>query len=106
MGLPENIDALLVKFDINQESLARVAGVAPATVTRWRQGSQMRRGSIEKICEFFGLSEDDLLSDSYGLAAKELGRGCANTRIYATSCGFVLVVDSGRATSSYRSVSA
>ncbi len=74
MGLPENIDALLVKFDINQESLARVAGVAPATVTRWRQGSQMRRGSIEKICEFFGLSEDDLLSDSYGLAAKEHGR--------------------------------
>lgn len=43
---------------------------------------------------------------SYEGRMVELGRGCANTRIYATSCGFVLVVDSGRATSSYRSVSA
>ena len=34
----------------------------------------MRKDSIEKICTYFGLTEDDLLSDSYGLAAKEHGR--------------------------------
>lgn len=74
MGLPENIDALLVKFDINQEALARVAGVAPSSVTRWRNGAQMRKDSLEKICSYFNLTEDDLLSDGYGLAAKEHGR--------------------------------
>lgn len=73
MGLPENIDALLVKFDINQDALARVAGVAPSSVTRWRQGAQIRKESLERICRYFSLSEDDLISDSYGLAAKEHG---------------------------------
>jgi len=74
MGLPENIDALLVKFDINQDALARVADVAPSSVTRWRNGAQMRKESLEKICSYFNLSEDDLLSNDYGLAAKEHGK--------------------------------
>lgn len=42
MGVPENIDALLVKFDINQDCLARIAGVAPSAVTRWRNGVMPR----------------------------------------------------------------
>ena len=71
MGIPENIDALLVKYDINQDCLARIADVAPSAITRWRQGSWPRKKAIEKICEHFGLEEDDILSDSYGLAAKE-----------------------------------
>lgn len=71
MGIPENIDALLVKYDINQEALARVADVAPSAITRWRQGSMPRKNAIEKICSYFNLDEDDLLSDKFGLAAKE-----------------------------------
>lgn len=74
MGLPENIDALLVKFDINADQLARVAGVDKSSVTRWRQGSQMRKLTLRKICDYFELSEDDLLSTDSGLAAKEHGR--------------------------------
>lgn len=73
MGLPENIDALLVKFDITQDQLARVAGVNPSSVARWRRGSQMRKTQLERVCEYFGLSEDDLLSTEAGLAAKEHG---------------------------------
>lgn len=73
MGLPENIDALLVKYDISQETLARVAGVSPSSVTRWRNGAQMRREPLERICRHFGLTEDDLLSSNIGLAAKEHG---------------------------------
>lgn len=74
MGLPENIDALLVKFDINQDQLARVADVNPSSVARWRHGSQMRRTQLERICAYFDLTEDDLLSTDAGLAAKEHGR--------------------------------
>ena len=73
MGLPENIDALLVKFDITQDALARVAGVNPSSVTRWRRGSKMRQSQIDRICEYFDLTEDDLLSTDAGLAAKEHG---------------------------------
>ena len=73
MGIPENIDALLVKYDINQDALARIAGVAPSAITRWRHGSQPRPGAIKRICEHFNLHEDDMLSDQYGLAAKEHG---------------------------------
>lgn len=73
MGLAENIDALLVKHDITQESLADIAGVSPSSVTRWRHGGAIRKGPLNKMCEFFSLTEDDLLSDAHGLAAKERG---------------------------------
>lgn len=91
MGLPENIDALLVKFDINQDALARVAGVAPSSVTRWRNGAQMRKDSLERICSYFNLSEDDMLSDRYGLAAKEHGQ-------FPIPAGAIPVYSSGEAT--------
>lgn len=73
MGIAENIDALLVKFDISQEALARAAGVTPGSVTGWRKGATPRRDAVARLCERFGLSEDDILSDRYGLAAKEHG---------------------------------
>lgn len=78
MGVPENIDALLVKFDINQDCLARVAGVHPSAITRWRNGAQPRDKAVQKICEHFGISKDDFLSDEVGLAAKEHGRFPSN----------------------------
>lgn len=74
MGLPENIDALLVKHDLTQEALARIAGVTPGSVTGWRKGSRPRKEAIPRLCEYFNISEDDLISDHYGLAAKEHGR--------------------------------
>lgn len=73
MGVPENIDALLIKYDINQDCLARIADVAPSAITRWRQGAMPRKNAIANICNHFGLEEDDILSDKVGLAAKEHG---------------------------------
>ena len=71
MGIPENIDALLVKYDINQDHLARIADVTPGAVTGWRKGSTPRKDAVRNICDYFNLSEDDILSENYGLAAKE-----------------------------------
>lgn len=100
MGLPENIDALLVKFDINQDALARVAQVAPSSVTRWRNGAQMRKEPLERICSYFGLSEDDMLSDRYGLAAKEHGMAdgmpSGAVPVYASGEATVPLVTLGR----------
>lgn len=73
MGIPENIDALLTKYDINQDCLARIADVTPGAVTGWFKGSVPRKAAIKNICEHFGLSEDDITSNRYGLAAQEHG---------------------------------
>ena len=82
MGIPENIDALLVKYDINQDHLARIADVTPGAVTGWRKGSTPRKDAVRNICDYFNLSEDDILSENYGLAAKEYGDfpGISNVR--------------------------
>ncbi len=74
MGIPENIDALLVKYDITQDHLARIAGVTSGAISGWRKGSTPRKRNVQAICDYFNLSEDDLLSDAAGLAAKEHGR--------------------------------
>ena len=74
MGIPENIDTLLVKFDITQEALARIAGVAPSSVNGWRNGAVPRKNAIEKMCQALEITRDDIMSDEFGLAAKEHGR--------------------------------
>lgn len=76
MGIPENIDALLVKFDLKPENLARIAGVTAATVSRWRTGQidNIRKTNLDRICEALEIEPDDILSSSVGLAAKEHGR--------------------------------
>ena len=85
MGIPENIDALLVKFDLKPESLARIAGVSTATVSRWRTGQtdNIRKANLERICEQLELSPDDILSSSAGLAAKEHGRVPSGAKLHS-----------------------
>lgn len=70
MGVPENIDALLERFDVTQETLARIAGVSPSSVSNWRRDQMPRKGAVNKICEHFGLTWDDIMSNSLGLATK------------------------------------
>ena len=92
MGIPENIDALLVKFDLKPESLARIAGVSTATVSRWRTGQtdSIRKANLDKICDALGLESDDILSSGSGLSAKE--------RRYAIPSNAIPVYSSGEAT--------
>ncbi len=70
MGFAENLNALISTLNITQEEVAKAAGVTPGAVTGWRNGSRPRRGALAKLCEAYDVSEDDLLSDSYGLASK------------------------------------
>ena len=73
MGLPENIDALLVKFDLSPAALAESVGVSESTVSRWRNGGKIRGANLAALCELYDLTEDDVLSTYNGLAAKEHG---------------------------------
>lgn len=98
MGIPENIDALLVKFDLKPESLARIAGVSTATVSRWRTGQtdNIRKANLERICEQLELSPDDILSSSAGLAAKEHGRVPSGAMPVVASSATVPLLTLGR----------
>lgn len=100
MGIPENIDALLVKFDLKPESLARIAGVSTATVSRWRtrQTDNIRKANLDRICDQLELTPDDILSSSAGLAAKEHGLYCppANAIPVKASASTVPLLTLGR----------
>lgn len=74
MGVPENLDALMVKFDIPASSIAKAAGVSEASVSAWRSGkSTPRRKNLKSLVEYYAISLDDIISDGNGLAAKEHG---------------------------------
>ena len=87
MGLPENIDALLVKFDITPAALAASVGVSESTVSRWRNGGKIRGANLATLCSLYDLAEDDILSTHNGLAAKEhghVGKGFVSVPLYGT----------------------
>lgn len=75
MGVAENIDALLVSRDMTQSRLAEIADVDRSTVSEWRtKGRRPRDYAISNLCEYFGITPDDILSEHYGLAAKLHGQ--------------------------------
>ena len=100
MGIPENIDAILVKFDLKPESLARIAGVSTATVSRWRTGQidNIRKANLERMCEALELEPDDILSSNAGMAAKEHGHTLPDGALsaYASGEATVPLVSLGR----------
>jgi transcriptional regulator with XRE-family HTH domain len=67
----DNIEVLLNTYDITAETLARIAGVTGGSVTGWTRGSSPRQSAVQKMCDYFRLSEDDLLSKDYGLHAQQ-----------------------------------
>ena len=70
MGFSKNLEELMRKLDVTQEEIAKSAGVTPGAVSGWRRGAQPRKEALRNLCEKFDLSEDDLISDEFGLAAK------------------------------------
>lgn len=74
MGIAENIDALMLRLDVNADGLARLLNVAPSTVGHWRKGAKPRPEQMKKLKDRFDLTDDDILSDLVGLAAQDHGR--------------------------------
>lgn len=66
-----NLQALMDRDNITQESIGRICGVSQAAVSKWVRGmSDPSWESIRKICSSFNLDEADLTSRSIGLYAK------------------------------------
>ncbi|QUY64262.1 helix-turn-helix transcriptional regulator [Helcococcus kunzii] len=61
----KNLIRLLNKKDKNQYELAEYMGVSRQTITNYVKGYNLpRMDKVDKIAEFFGVSRDDLLSDT------------------------------------------
>lgn len=93
MAIKENIEAILMEFDINQDGLARIAKVSPSSVTGWMQGSMPGKKARANMCSALGITEDDILSERSGMAAKRSGglRGGTKTPVTYEVVGSVEV---------------
>lgn len=69
MGVAENIEFLMRKHGINQEAIARIAGVSQSAVSGWMHGKNPSNKSMRLLCEHFNLEPNDIMSDKFGLAA-------------------------------------
>lgn len=71
-ALGENLRALRAQRGLSQEELARIAGVTRETVNKWESGAigNIRTSNLNTIRSHFGLSVDDLRSETSGLAAQ------------------------------------
>lgn len=68
-----NIRALRKQEGLTQAALGAVLGVTRRTVERWETGeASPTEKRIRMITACFGVSRDDILSESHGLAAKRL----------------------------------
>ena len=68
VGFSANIERLMDTRGLTQEDVAKAAKVTPAAVTGWRRGSVPRAKALKNLCDAFGVSRDDLLSEDHGLA--------------------------------------
>lgn len=74
MNLQDNLRALRDRFGLTQVQLAERIGVSNTTVSSWEQGTTYPSTSnIQRMMEVFSLTEDDIRSESHGLAAKMRG---------------------------------
>lgn len=71
MPIFANLEVVMARHNITQEALAKIAGVTPPTVTKWKQGTQPRVEALQGVARHFGLSLDDLTSERHGLAAQQ-----------------------------------
>ncbi|MGN8928931.1 helix-turn-helix domain-containing protein [Collinsella sp. HCP28S3_E12] len=72
MDKGSNIALLREQLGLTQAEFARDLGVAKETVCRWEKNrTAIRPRHIQKMVKLYGVTEDDILSDSIGLAARE-----------------------------------
>ncbi len=88
MSLFDNLEVLMVRHDITQDTLADIAGVSPSAITQWKQGAQPKVNYIKNIADHYGITMDDLTSDTFGLASQKGRRITAvPSYTYATVVG-------------------
>ena len=63
MGLGETLVRLQTERNVSSVELAKAVEVHPVTVSRWRNGSDIKLSDCVKIASFFGLSLEEIFKD-------------------------------------------
>ena len=64
MGYSQNLCDLMQKSGISSYKLAQKIGVHTSTISNWRNGSTPKLEHLKLVADYFGVSVDDLLSDT------------------------------------------
>lgn len=73
MSIANNMKALMFKYDITQETLAKICNVTQASVSYWISGDRKPSSScVKKICQYFNIEPSEILGER-GLAYKTFG---------------------------------
>lgn len=71
MGIGDNIRVFRDMHDLTQAELADLLDVTRESVGKWERGEMaIRDRHVSRLVELYGIEPDDILSESYGLAAK------------------------------------
>lgn len=92
MSIRQNIVALIEREGLNQEAFARRLGVSQPAVSGWVNGTKNpSMSTVKRICEAFGVTEGDILSDGHGvyvqLHGNVVGAGALVPMLGATHMG-------------------
>lgn len=94
-AFPRNVRALIKDRDLTQQEFAQSIGLSITSVNGWlKRGVQPQRHNLDAICGAYGVSHNDLLSDTDGLYARLNGLQSAPagaTRADAVGSRFVPV---------------
>lgn|SRR5690625_4926935 len=70
--ISKNIKKILKDYNLNQNELAKIAGVSESTVGKWvLEKSSPRMGAIQKISDYFGLPKSYILNEDKSDVVKE-----------------------------------
>ena len=64
----QRIQSLMEKTGISSRELAKIAGVVPSAVTKWKAGSSIRNAALSRIAIHFGVSTDWLVTGRNGVS--------------------------------------
>ena len=68
MSIASNIKRLRESHGLTQAQFGAIAGVTDKAVSTWEAGiKEPRMGSVQKICDYFGISKSEILLDEQDL---------------------------------------
>lgn len=81
----EKFVALCDESGVSPTAACHAMGINGGTWRRWREGSKPRGENLNKVCKFFGVSAESLLSDSMEIEYIKKGAQDARQALFETA---------------------
>lgn len=71
----DNFVRLCAKENISPSAAAEEMGFCRSVVTRWGKGGNVRKATLERVANYFGVTVDDLIGDDSAQKEKPTAQG-------------------------------